>query len=99
MDFWKHILNISIYNDLLQEQTIPSGFGTVIKFTAKTLEWHKNTKQILQTHKIKSDDYERVVFVLDDIKIKLGIPRDSLEIQNLIKTRNISGIEEILDEF
>ncbi len=99
MDFWKHIVNICIYNDLLQEQTIPSGFGTVIKFTAKTLEWHKATKQVLQTHKIKSDDYERVVFILDDIKTSFKIPRDSLEIQNLIKTRNISGIEEILEEF
>jgi Werner syndrome ATP-dependent helicase len=99
MDFWKHIANICVYNDFLQEQTIPSGFGTVFKFTAKTVEWYNSTKQILQTHKVKSDDYERVVFILDDIKKTFKIPRDSLEIQNLIKTRNISGIEEILEEF
>lgn len=99
MDFWKHISNICVFNDLLQEQTIPSGFGTVIKFTAKTVEWYNKVKQVVQTHKIKSDDYERVVFVLDEIKSPVKIPRDSLDIQNLIKRRNISGIEEILEEF
>lgn len=97
MEYWKHIINICVYNDYIQEQTIPSGFGTVLKFTAKTVQWYNNIKSVVTTHKIKSDDYERIKFIEDDIKIIFSIPRDSLEIQDLIKTRNHSSIEDIFD--
>jgi len=99
LDLWKHISNICVFNDLLEEQTIPSGFGTVIKFTSKALEYHKKIKQVVLIHKIKSDDYDRVVFVLDEIKEEYSIPRDSLDdLNSLIKKRTITGVEEILEE-
>jgi RecQ family ATP-dependent DNA helicase len=99
LELWKHISNVCVYNDLLEEQTIPSGFGTVIKFTSKALEVYKKNKEIISIHKIKSDDYDRIVFVLDEIKSEYSIPRDSLEeLQQMLKTRNITGVEEILEE-
>jgi superfamily II DNA helicase RecQ len=99
LDLWKHISNICVFNDLLEEHTIPSGFGTVIKFTSKALEYHKKIKQVVLIHKIKSDDYDRVVFVLDEIKEEYSIPRDSLDdLNSLIKKRTITGVEEILEE-
>ena len=97
LDYWKHIINICVYNDYIQEQTIPSGFGTVLKFTAKTVQWHNNIKSILLTHKIKSDHYERYKFIEDEIKFIFSIPTDSLKIQDLIKTRNHSNIEDAFD--
>jgi Werner syndrome ATP-dependent helicase len=99
LEMWKHICNVCVYNNLLEEQTIPSGFGTVIKFTSKAVEYHNKIKQIVLTHKIKSDDYDRVLFILDELKAEYSIPRDSIEeLEALIKTRTITGVEEILEE-
>ena len=99
IDFWKCIVNICIFNDLLKDETIPSGFGTILKTTPKTLTWYKEIKDILRLEKIKSDTYEQIIFILDKIKQDYRIPQDSLHIKNLIKTRTITSTEEILEDF
>ena len=94
-DYWKYIINICIYNDLLKEETIKSGFGTMFKITSKTLEWYK--KILLISKNIKSDTYEQYIFIMDDIKETYNVPKDCLDIALLIKTRNVSGLEEMID--
>jgi len=98
IDYWKCIINICIFNDLLKDETIPSGFGTILKTTPKTLTWYKEIKDILRLDKIKSDTYEHIIFILDKIKKEYRIPQDSLHIKNLIKTRTITSTEEILED-
>jgi len=99
LEYWKCIINICVYNDLLKDETIPSGFGTILKTTTKMLNWYKETKEILKKEKINSDMYENIIFVIDRIKQEYKIPRDSLHIKDLIKTRTITSTEEILEEF
>ena len=96
-DFWKYIINICIYNDLLKEETIKSGFGTMFKITNKTLEWYKRILLIIKNKNIRLDTLEQLIFIIDDIKEIFNIPKDCLDIATLIKTRNVSGLEEILD--
>jgi ATP-dependent DNA helicase RecQ len=97
LEFWKHILNICVFNDLLQEETIPSGFGIVFKLTSKTTKWYETIKNIITINKIKSDEYERIMLIMDEIKDVYSIPRDSSEIQELIKKRSLNPIEDILE--
>jgi RecQ family ATP-dependent DNA helicase len=99
IDFWKCIVNICIYNDLLKEETIPSGFGTILKLTSNSLIWYKEIKEILKKNKITTDTYEQILFVIDDLRRDYKIPRDSLHIKDLIKTNIITSTEEILQEY
>jgi len=99
IDYWKCIINICIYNDLLKDETIPSGFGTILKTTQLLLNWYKDIKNIITKYKINTDEYEQVLFIIDKIKKEYKIPQDSLHIKELIKTKHITSTEEILKDF
>jgi ATP-dependent DNA helicase RecQ len=88
VEFWKYIINICIYNNLLKEETIKSGFGTIIKITSNTITWYNDFKNI------KNINFEH--FIFNNINCIYQIPNDCLNIINNIKTRHISGFEEII---
>ena len=97
LNYWKHIASICIHNNLISEETIKSGYGTILKITSETVKWHTNVKEILKNNNIKSDDYENIMFIKNDICREYNIPRDCKNIDTYIKIQHISGIEEILD--
>ena len=69
----------------------------MFKITNKTLEWYKRILLIIKNKNIRLDTLEQLIFIIDDIKEIFNIPKDCLDIALLIKTRNVSGLEEILD--
>lgn len=97
LEFWKKLISICVHNDLLKEEAISSGFGTVIKTTSNTVLWYNKIKLIITNKKIKSDDYEKIIFIIDELKEYYKIPRDCLDISANIKTRKITGFEELFN--
>ena len=97
LNYWKYIINICIHNNLIIEETIKSGFGSVLKITSETIKWYNNIKEILKENNIKSDSYENIIFIKDIIKKEYNIPRDCKNIDVFIKIQHLTGIEEILE--
>jgi len=97
LNYWKNIVSICIHNNLICEETIKSGFGTILKITSETVRWYNNIKELIKSNNIKSDDYENIIFIKDDIYREYKIPRDCKNIEMFIKIQHMTGIEEILD--
>lgn len=97
--FWKCIIEICIHNGYLLEETIPSGFGVVLRTTDKLKNWYKILKPILKEKKIKSFDYDNYLTVtIEDQNSheNYDLPGTCLDIDKYIRKRTMTSIESII---
>jgi ATP-dependent DNA helicase RecQ len=69
-EFWEMIINILLHNDFLEEETIKSGFGTMLKTTIKTLQWYRNVDKTITNYNM-----ENIIFHITDNQVELTIPQ------------------------
>jgi len=100
IDMWKSIYQVCLINDYVIEETIPSGYGTVIKCTSKLNEWYTNVKQVIKSYKIKSFSIDDFLVIAQELYEEFDIPdkkiRDNIKKCNNNKTH--STLEELLED-
>lgn len=96
--FWKCIIEIAIHNDYLIEETIPSGFGIVLRPTDKLKQWYKEIKPILKEKKIKSFDLENYLVVCESAHEDYALPGTCLDIDKYIRKRTMTTVEALIFE-
>jgi ATP-dependent DNA helicase RecQ len=93
INFWKMIIEICIHNEYLIEETIPSGFGTIIKVTDKLKQWYNNIKPIIKEKKMKNFDYDNYVEIAMHLQEEHSVPSTCIEIGKYIRKRTMTTME------
>jgi Werner syndrome ATP-dependent helicase len=90
-EYWEIIIQILLHNGYLEEETIKSGFGTMLKTTLNTLNWFKKVDKSITNY-----NYENMIFYLLDNVINLDISQVyiiPLNKYNIVSNIEFSNIE------
>jgi ATP-dependent DNA helicase RecQ len=91
--FWKLIIEVALYNGYVINQSIPSGFGTVILPTDKLKSWYNNAKPILKENKITGFDYDTFTTIAQHFQEIYEIPSTCDDLDRYIRKRTMTVLE------
>jgi len=94
---WKTISDTCLLNKYTEENTIKTGFGTIIVGTDKLFKWYDDILPILKTNKITSLDSDTFLSVVNRVEETFEIPKN-VNILKLDNRKTTTMFEELIED-
>lgn len=92
--FWKKISEILLLNEYIEDETIPSGRGVVLKPTLKLKSWYNDIKPIVRENQLKGFDIDNYMVIKHLVNEEYEIPSTCMDIEPYIKKHTVTALEE-----